>query len=326
MRRLLALVLVVAALWGVWWALGQTATERGWRAFLEQLEDEGWTVSYGDLATRGFPSRFDTTARDLALIPPAGPAVRLPFFQTLMLAYAPNRAIAVWPPAWTIGPLEVRSETLRASVGVGATPSLPLDRMTAVAERLAVAGDGWALRTAAFSAATERSDEAGNGHRLGLRMRDLLLPEFARGVVDPDGRLPARVDLLRIDAVAGFDAPWDRRAPMEGWPRPTSLSLEALEFDWGRLRLRAAGALAIDAAGVPEGRIGLTLVGWEDLLALGEATGIVAPEYAPLARQALAVLDGMDSGAEGIETELVFEGGRMTLGPLPLGAAPRLTY
>ena len=325
MRRLLAFVIVAAALWGVWWTLGRAGNERGWQAFLEQLESNGWTVAYDDLATRGFPSRFDTTATDLTLVPPRGPAIAMPFFQTLMVAYTPNRAIAVWPPRWTVGPVAVRSETLRASVAVGANPSLPLDRITAVAEALSVGDGDWTLRAASFNAATERSEAAENGQRLGLRLNDLLLPQFARDVVDPEGRLPARVDGLRLDAVAGFDAPWDRHAPVQGWPRPVSLSVEALEFDWGALSLRADGPVMFDAAGVPEGRIALSLRGWEDLLALGAATGLVSEDYVPLATQALTVLDGLDD-ADGIETELVFEEGRMILGPLPLGPAPRLTY
>ncbi|PRY92621.1 hypothetical protein BCF33_1471 [Hasllibacter halocynthiae] len=327
MRRLTVIVVVLAALWGAWWWVGATATERGLRAFLGRMEAEGWTVRYDGLDTRGFPSRFDTTADGLLLAAPNGPEVSLPFFQTLMLAYAPNRAIAVWPPEWRVGDVVVISDTMRASLALGASADLPLRRLTANAAPVAAEGAGWRASAAEMRAASEASPLARNGQHVGLLLSDLLLPAFAREVVDPSGRFPERVERLHLDAVVGFDRPWDRHTLLSPrLPQPTRLSLDSLSFEWGRLELNAEGALDMDAAGVPTGRVVLRLAGWEDLLALGEELGLVPPDYAPLVRQAMTVLDAMDGGADGIETALVFEGGRATLGPIPLGPAPRLRY
>lgn len=327
MRRLTVIAVVLAALWSAWWWIGATATERGLRAFLSEMEAGGWAVRYDDLRVRGFPSRFDTTAENLVLTAPNGPSFALPFFQTLMLAYAPNRAIAVWPPEWRAGEVVVTSQTLRASLALGASADLPLQRLTVTASPAAVEGSGWTARADEVRAAAEANPAARNGQRIGVLLSGLVLPAFAREVVDPAGRFPERVERLRIDAVIGFDEPWDRHVPTaSGPPQPTMVMLNTLDFEWGTLALQAEGTLDLDAAGLPEGRIALRLSGWTDVVALGEELGLIPPQYAPIVRQAMTVLDEMDDDADGIETVLVFEEGRAILGPIPLGPAPRLRY
>ena len=330
MRRTLVLVLTLAAVWAGYWWTGALAMERGFRGWLDARAAEGWVASYESVETHGFPSRFDTSFRDLALQPPgAGWAWRAPLFQTLMLSYAPNRAVAAWPgPQTILTPLEridLEGDELRASVRLGVAARLPLEEFRAVARDLRIeGGSGWSATAAEASLATVSVPTAANGQRLGVRLRDLRPPAALRALVDPLGSMPDAVEGFHLDVDLGFDAPWDRHALEDRAPRLTGLALREATLLWGDLAISAEGAVEIGADGVPEGRIDLSVAGWRRLLGLAEATGLLGEGLAPLTERALEVLAGLSPDAGVIEAPLSFQGGFVSLGPIPLGPAPRL--
>ena len=330
MRRTLLLVITLAAVWGGYWWSGALAMERGFRAWLDARAAEGWVASYESVETHGFPSRFDTSFRDLALQPPGGPwAWRAPLFQTLMLSYAPNRAVAAWPGPQTLltptGRIDLEGQELRASVRLGVAARLPLEEFRAVARGLEIRGEGgWRAGAEEASLATVASPAAPNGQRLGLLLRDLRPPEAVRALVDPAGAMPGGLDRLHIDAVLGFDAPWDRRALEERAPRLTGLALREAALVWGELAITAEGGVEIDAGGVPEGRIELRVEGWRRLVDLLREAGLLGEGLAPLTMRALEALAGLSPDPDAIEAPLSFQGGFVSLGPIPLGPAPRL--
>ena len=57
MRRLFILVMVVATAYGGYWFYGARSAETGAKDALAALSQDGWTVAYESLNTRGFPSR-----------------------------------------------------------------------------------------------------------------------------------------------------------------------------------------------------------------------------------------------------------------------------
>jgi hypothetical protein len=59
------------------------------------------------------------------------------------------------------------------------------------------------------------------------------------------------------------------------------------------------------------------------VLRLGVALGLIRPETAPTVERAGESLARIGGNAEVLTLPLVFAGGRMSLGPIPLGPAPR---
>ncbi len=45
--------------------------------------------------------------------------------------------------------------------------------------------------------------------------------------------------------------------------------------------MNATGDLTVDAAGVPEGRLTLSVTGWDRLVAMAAGAGLIAPEVGP---------------------------------------------
>jgi hypothetical protein len=330
MRRILLLALALAAVWGGYWWSGATAMERGLRGWLDARAAEGWTASYDAVETRGFPSRFDTSFRGLALSPPgAAWEWRAPEFQTLMLSYAPNRAVAAWPGPQTVatpaGDVVLEGERMRASVRLGVAASLPLQEFRAVAEALRVRGDpGWTLTAEEASLAVAVTPAAPNGQRLGVRLTGLRAPPAVRARIDPEGAMPEALDGLHLDADLGFDAPWDRHALEDTPPRLTEIGLRDASFSWGALALVASGDVEIGPDGVPEGRIDVRVEEWRLLLDLMRALGLLGERALPLAEGAMGVLAGLSPQEDVVEAPLSFQNGFVSLGPIPLGPAPRL--
>lgn len=330
MRRILLIVAAMALAWGGYWWTGATAMERGFRGWLDARAAEGWTASYGSVETRGFPSRFDTSFRGLALSPPGALwEWRAPLFQTLMLSYAPNRAVAAWPGPQTVltpaGPIELEGDAMRASVRLGVAASLPLEEFRAVAEALRVEGGAWSLAAEEASLATVETPAAPNGQRIGLRLVGLRPPALMRARIDPLGAMPETLDGLHLDADLGFDAPWDRHALEDAAPRLTEIGLRDASFSWGTLALVASGDVEVGADGVPSGRIDVRVEDWRRLLDLLRATGVLGDGLAPLTERAMEVLAGLSPEPDVIEAPLSFQNGFVSLGPIPLGPAPRLT-
>ena len=79
-----------------------------------------------------------------------------------------------------------------------------------------------------------------------------------------------------------------------------------------------------NAEGLAEGRIELRLSNWRKAIPVAVALGLVTPEVAPTWENVFAVLSEQSASPEDLDLPLVFQRGRMSLGPLPLGPAPRL--
>lgn len=209
MRRLIALVLAAALLWSGVWVLGARGVKAGFEGWLAAEREAGRTAR-ADLTVRGYPFRFDTTFADLAYGDPGGWLWTADRFQTLMLSYAPNRAVAAWPGPQRIetslGAVEIEGEAATASVRVGASLDLPLERAALVARSVTARGAAGTLSVGEARLAAEREDEA--DYHVGLLLADVALPAgLALG-----GALPPAIELVRIDASARLDAQLDRGA------------------------------------------------------------------------------------------------------------------
>ncbi|AZQ66274.1 DUF2125 domain-containing protein [Silicimonas algicola] len=325
--RLVVVVLVGALLWMVWWVIGQIAYEKGLAAWIEDRRNDGWSANYGELNTVGFPSRFDTTVTDVALLDPqSGVAWTAPFVQFLSLSYRPTRVIAVLPHAHALSvageTVAIHHDDARASIFLDASTSLGLDGARLVVEALEARSDaGWTFALTQGRGAAERVEAAVDTYRLGVEVSDIEPPEPLRAFLDPSRDLADTVSRLHLDATVELDGPLDRAAAESGLPALKRIDLADLSIDWGGVELAARGELIVDSTGRPDGTLLVTTSDWKRLLRMAVETGLVSLDATGALETAFGVIETSDGS---LELPLAFGEGLMNLGPIPLGPAPVL--
>lgn len=331
MRWLLAGVIAACTLWGGYWFAGAAALKEAAAGAFAGASRGGLLAAHGGLAVNGFPNRFDLTAREVRLADPlAGIGWRAPFVQVLALSYRPHHVIAVWPDRQVVElpgeRVEVTSGRMQASLVVVPGPDLALDRATYVAAAVALAGAaGWRLELAELRLALHAAADGGAAsYDVGAAALGLAPDPVLHARLDPEGRLPGPIEAVALDATVVLEAPLDRHALGGAAPRITRIELREARAVWGGLALRAAGSLTVGADGLADGRIDIAADDWEGILALAVRAGLVAERVAPTYARALAAMDEGGGGEGRLEVPLVMSGGRMRLGPLILGPAPRI--
>jgi len=330
MRIILGLIIAATVVWfGYWFVVGQ-GLERSGRAWFAERQTEGWVAEYESLETTGFPYRFDTTLQSYTLADPStGVVWTAPEFTITALAYRPNHIIALFPDRQVFASpferLTVDSEDMRASVRFAPNTALALENTTAELAGVTVSSDaGWDVALEQGLFAIRRTDAATNAYDIFFDAGNLKPNEALRLGIDPQGRIPDVFEKLTLDAETTFTAPWDRFAVEQARPQPTRINLRDFDAKWGRLELRAVGSVDIDATGIPEGKITIKATNWREILTLAEATGAMPSSFLPLAETMLKALANASGPPNTIDVPLTFQRGRVTLGPLPLGPAPKL--
>ena len=330
MRILLVAILLLFTGWAVYWVIGSTAKDRVLAAWFEDRRADGWVAEHDEIEVRGFPNRFDTTLTNLELADPeTGLAWRAPFFQVLALSYEPNHIIAVWPDRQTLATpeetIEIKATTMRASVRFEPDTALALDRATMELEEFrARGGRGWESAIASAIFATRQDPTRAHFHDIAFDAKGVRPADALRARLDPSGFLPETIGVMKLDLTLGFDAPWDRRAIEERRPDITRVELNDLNAVWGRLELRATGALDVDTAGYPAGKITVKAKNWREMLQIGVDAGFLPEGLAATLERGLAVMAEMSGHPDTLDAPITFADGGMSFGPIPLGPAPML--
>ncbi|WP_347312709.1 DUF2125 domain-containing protein [Defluviimonas sp. SAOS-178_SWC] len=326
MRIVLWLVAAFAAIYGGYWVVGSRALMAGAEATLAEMRAAG-LADYGTISLAGFPSRFDVTLTEPELTSVDGAvAWSAPELHVHALSYKPHHVIATLPAQQTLRlgreTVAVTSEELNASAVFGLDPSLPLDHAQAVGRRLDLRSDfGWGFAAEeARAAIREGSDPL--TQEVGVELTGLTLSGLPADLITTGGALPDRGERAYLDARIELDRPLDRFAATEPM-RIRAADIRSLALEWGPVRLAGRGVLTISAGGEPEGRLDLSVENWRAALKLVTALGLVRTETAPTVERALESLALLSGNAERLSMPLVFRGGRMSLGPVPLGPAPR---
>ena len=320
MRKLTFLVVILAALYGSYWVVGSRAIENGARQGLADLQADGWDVRYSDLATIGFPSRFDTTVTDLSLRSPDGlTGWEGPFVQVFALSYQPNKVIAVLPRDFivTMGgdAFMVVNDRLRASGAVRASSDLALSDITVEADQLAVSSARLGQITLNRGLAAVRAvPDMPNRYDTYLELTTLAQD---RPILMQD-QLPDRIERFVFDGALTFDRPLDRHGFDGTGPEPAlrEVDLRNMALDVADMSLTASGTLTVDALGVPDGRITFRTAQWRQLVDYLVVAGVIDPG---MQRTVTNVAQAMASGGGELALPLSFQNGFMSIGPLPLG-------
>lgn len=325
MRILATLLLSPALLWGGGWLVGARMVERSAETWFAEQALAGMVADFEALAVRGFPARMTLEIERVRLGDP--------------------RLGAGWElPALTAGWQLGDPGTLRAALEgeqrlILGGEALALDAAM-LTGHVQVGGSALALREGAVEAAAVRlaptNPGAGGGALERLELRIEALPETPERLATTlrlhelvleglDGVSVPPLERLELTGTLELDAPLDRRAAEQA-PQPVALIVEAGTLDWGETQGRAAGRLDIDADGLPEGRIELEVRGWRPLLHLAAEFGALDPGLLPTWERVLETLEEAGAQPGVLSMPLVYRAGRVSLGPLPLGPAPRLRF
>lgn len=328
MRALIWITLVAALLWGGLWVAASTAIRNGTESWFAAQAARGIVAEKSGLTVIGFPSRVDVTVNDLTLADPAqGTGWQTPFLQVFSMSWKPWHLIAALPTGQIVTlpgqEIALDGEGMLASLELHPGPDLALNRTRVEARALRlVSTGGWALGADRMFAATEEDPSLADTHRLGLTVDGIAVdPALLAKLQGTD--LPARAETLHLDAYATFSAPLDRHADQTR-PHLTGLDLRDLRLLWGPLQITATGRMAAGVDGLAEGEIAVTITGWRRLLPLAVALGLTTQDQADVLARGLEVMAKAGPDPEVLTLPLRAAAGRMTLGPLPLGAAPRM--
>lgn len=336
MRGLLWGAGVLVALWGGWWFTGKTVMESGAAAALADMAAQG-RVAEAEVSVAGFPNRWDLTAADLRLGDPAlGTLWTAPFVQVFAMTWKPWHVIAAFPPEQTVAlpgeTVTLAAQDLMASLRAAPALDLPLAEARLAGTALRATSDaGWTLALGEFTVALRADPGGGPGsYELGFDLAPLApdpaLVAAANAVVLPDlpaAGLPAEVQSLWGTIRLTFSAPLDRHAGQTR-PRPVRIALDPVNAAWGELAIAATGMVEADSTGFAEGRIEIEITNWDRLPPLLVAAGVVTPQIAPTVANGMRALAAQTPEPSVLRLPLVMAGGRMSLGPFPLGPAPRL--
>lgn len=327
--RVIGLIgVLVLALYSGLWLMARREVEAGLDGWRASEAAAGRQADLGAAAVGGFPGRVDLTLTDLDWADPAsGTRWRAPVVQVTSMAWKPWHLIAALSPGQSFvvagQTLTLEGEAMRGSVELTPGMDLALDQARVEGRALRLVSDaGWQATLDEAFAASATDPSRKNSHRIGLNAREGALGGLAADLAGQAG-LPARIEGLRLDAVAEFAAPLDRHAG-DRPPALLALDLSDLSLRWGGLTITARGRLAPDAAGLAAGRVDLQIRGWRHLLALARAAGALTPDQATVLGRGLATLAEEKGDPELLPLVLTAEDGQMSLGPLPLGPAPLL--
>ena len=324
MRVILWVVLALGVLWAGYWVVGSRMIEGGVADWFAHADAQGIEATQDGIAVAGFANRFDVTVtkpqlRDVA----TGWGWQAPFVQVLAMTWKPWHVIAALPHTQTITlpgqAVEVQSTKLEASVRLMPSAELPLAEVVVEGQDLQAVSDlGWQVAAKSVVAAMAR--DGVTGQRLGLDMVDVT-PDPALVAQLPD--LGGVISRVHLDATLTLSAPLDRHMA-QVQPRVTAVSLADFKLVWGKLVITAKGDVAPRADGLAEGKVAFRLQNWRSIPPLLVQTGLVLPGMGDTITRGMDILAQSGPDPELLEIDLVFAGGRMMLGPLPLGPAPRL--
>lgn len=328
MRAIVVATFVAAVLWAGYWFVGSRVIEARASEWFASPHGE-MTVSQNGLTLRGFPNRFDLTVTDPAIaLPERGWGWSAPFAQAFMMTWKPWHIIAALPQEQVIdtplGQFTLTSSQFESSLVVVPGTALSLDRSVVSIDTPSLRhAEGWAISATKATAATRLMPDDPKAHEIGLEVTTLTPPADFRMALAGQSNLPEIIERLHLDAVATLTAPLDRFA-LQSEPRLSGLRLKEGLLRWGDMVISASGDLTAGEDGLAEGRIDLRVENWRQLVPVLVASGIVTAEVSPTVTRAMELLSQQGADPKVLNIPLILQSGRMSLGPLPLGPAPRM--
>jgi hypothetical protein len=324
MRKLVWLVGIVAVLWSGYWGAGTYAIRKAAMQGIDEATSQGNFIS-PDVAMAGFPTAFDMTLERLDIGNPDN-SVRWqsPSVQVQAATWRPWHVVALLNDEHVFTTLaeEIRlvADDARASVTVTPDTGLALSQAAITLTRPNLQSSlGWHTGSAVAELHVNLLTDSANSYAINLHAADILIDPVLLATTGLEPTIPR----IAADATVTLSAPLDRMAG-ETQPKVTSIALSNAILEWGEVNALATGQIAANADGLAEGRIDITIKGWRKLIPVLVATGAITPEVAPTVTGFLNAMASQGGDPETLILPLVYQNGVGTLGPLPLGPAPRM--
>lgn len=328
--RFIKILIAAAVLWSLYWFGAGYVVRTGVSGWFAQRAELGWQAEFSRAESSGYPTVHATTLYNPVLADPAtGAAWSADWLVMESPAIWPGRLSLFFPAtpqrlSYLDQTVVVTADALSARLFMAPGRALEVEEMALDSgewlvssdQGPVVAADSLILAMVQGAAAESYGFEVdATGFAPGLSLRRAIRSNTA---------LPDSFETLRLEMNVTFDRAWDRRALEERRPQPRRIELDLADAHWGALRLRAAGALDVDAQGIPEGEVVIKADNWREMLAMAQAARALSPQAAAGAERVFAMLAGLGNNPEALEVTLGFRGGMVTIGPLPLGPAPRI--
>lgn len=331
MGKLIKVIVVLTLLWGGWWAIASAGLKSAGTTWFDARRAEGWQADVGSIEKSGFPLRLQTRLTDIALADPeTGTAVRMDQFDVSTPAYWSGYVTVTLPDT----PITLASPGLRATLAAqDAQADLRLRPDTTLPlESMVLTGGEWKVDTAAgdllgadtidISMIQQTADAP--VYDFQIDATGLTPGTLPRGFLGLPADWPLAFDTFTGSMTVGFDTVWDRRALEQRRPQPRSIDLERAQFAWGAVEMLATGNVTIDEAGLATGTISLKAENWPAMLEMAETSGYLARNVRPQVEQMLGALAQMSGQTTGLDLTISLQDGRMSMGFIPLGSAPRI--
>ena len=316
MRKLIVLVVVLASLYGGYWFVGKSQIQTRLTEAFVQVDAGPMDISYDNLQTRGFPSRFDTTFTNLVIDDPAA-RVRweTPIFQLLALSYQPNNVRAYFPQeqvfvvdgeAFTLFTEEM---VARGQVSASAALAVQQAELELLNPRLRTE-EGAELALARLFAAMRLTPATEKTYDVFFEARSIVLPEDIRTLLDPNGLQPPIMQSLRLDSDVELSEPLELNGA-DAQPFIELLSIGEFAFEWGEISLSAIGDLTPDTTGVVNGSITISARNWQTALDLAVAAGAVPDDRRQFIIGIVGTLDETPHITDTMTATLIITDGQM---------------
>ncbi len=331
MGKLVGIVIVVVVVWCGWWVVASAGMQRGISKWLEAQRTLGWQANVGSMRMQGFPMRLHTRLDDIAIADPGtGVAANMDHLDISAPKFWPGYVTVALPNT----PITLASPELRADLTAErAVADLRLRPGTSLQlESLGLTGGAWLLDTAVGSiVAADAIDLTMVQQTAETPVYDLrvnagnltpgTLPRTFLGLPDV---WPNAFDIFAAELTVTFDRVWDRRALEHRRPQPRVINLKLAQFIWGEVEILATGDLTVDEEGLVSGPLSVKVKNWPEILNMVETAGYLPPNMRPQAEQMLKGLAQMTGQTTGLDLTINLQDGRMSMGFIPLGLAPRI--
>ncbi len=329
--KLVTLIILLAVLWGGLWYGLAAVTRAGIDRWAEMRRSEGWQIETGALRQSGFPLEVRTKIEGLTmqndqarfasqiplinlktrLIKPLSPEMQFPA-QTIVMGT---------PQAQVELAIDYANATAALSPGL----MLELKRTNLLVGPWRMSGPKGPV-ISALDTYIELTQNSANDRVYHLHLGVGALrpgPALRDALVLPDD-LPETFDAFLAEMTVEFDRPLDRSSRPGDRPQPRRIHLRRANAQWGAIDLAAEAALKIDANGIPEGKLSLRANNWKEMLDLAQAVTALSPAIRRQVENTLGIVARMKGDEATLNVEITFDRGRMSMGLIPLGPAPRI--
>lgn len=330
MKQIVRLLVVLAVLWSAWWWGAGYMTRSAVSQWFATQADEGWQAEFSSISTTGYPIWHRTRIAYPTLADPqTGVAWRADWLGLESRATQPAKQLLVFPEtaqrlSYFDQSLALTANSMQARLHVDPKAQLQVFDLGLSTMAWQVSVEAGTIASGDGIALTMTQGVVAEVYDINAKVENLTIAKSARSLIRIPDALPDAVETLQLDMTVQFTRPWDLTALSENRPQPTAIKLSLAEARWGQLQLLAAGQLDLDAQGIPTGTLTVKAENWRQMLVLAVETGALPAELARPTEQTLRTLARLGGNPDALDIKLTFQNGRMSVGILPLGPAPRI--